>query len=118
MNPRPVFIGLAIIGAVVLLTLGYCQITRPSRDAARQAGASATLADGRTAAAGDASAIRDGSDTRQTQTDLTTKETTDAIRNAPDDASAGDAGLRGLCQLYPGHDPRCRMLNADPRRME
>ena len=118
MTPRAVYLALAVVGALALLTLGYCQITKPSRDAARQAEATATLADGRTAAAADASVIRDGSDTRQTETDLTTKETTDAIRNAPDDASAGDAGLRGLCKLYPGHDPRCRLLNADPRRVE
>lgn len=104
--------------ALVLLILGYCAVTRPARDAARQAEAGSTLSDGRTAAAGDASRIRDGADARQSQTDLTVKETTDAIRSAPDDAAAGDAGLVGLCKLYPGHDPRCRMLLADPRRVD
>lgn len=109
MTPRLAYPLVAGLGLIALLTLCYCQITKPSRDAARQAEATATLTDGRTAAAADASAIRDGSDTRQSQTDLTTRETTDAIRTAPDDASAGDAGLRGLCELYPGHDPRCRV---------
>jgi hypothetical protein len=109
---------IAAVLVLALLVLGYCQVTKPSRDAARQAEAQATLSDGRTGAAQDASRVRDGADARQSETDLTVKETTDAIRSAPDDASAGDAGLVGLCRLYPGHDPRCRMLLADPRRVD
>ena len=114
---RPAWVIVAVL-TLALLILGYCAVTRPARDAARQAEAGATLSDGRTAAAGDAFRIRDGADARQSQTDLTVKETPDALRSAPDDAAAGDAGLVGLCKLYPGHDPRCRMLLADPRRVD
>lgn len=98
--------------ALVLIILTMCAIDGRQRaaDRLRQAEAGKTLADGRTAAAQDASAIRDRADARDQQIDQSTQETTDAIRNAPDDAAAGDHGLRSLCKLYPDRDPRCRVL--------
>ncbi|MDM8352909.1 hypothetical protein [Brevundimonas diminuta] len=103
--------------ALVLLAMCVADGRQSAADRTRQAEAHKTLADGRTAAAQDASAIRDQADTRDQQINTTTTEATNAIRNAPDDAAAGDHGLRGLCRLYPDRDPRCRMLNAAPGRV-
>ncbi len=105
--------------ALALILLAMCAVDGRQRaaDKLRQAEAGKTLADGRTAAAQDASAIRDRADARDQQIDQSTQETTDAIRNAPDDATAGDHGLRGLCKLYPDRDPRCRMQQSSPGRV-
>ncbi len=103
--------------ALILLTMCAVDGRQKAADRLRQADAGKTLAEGRTAAAQDASAIRDRADARDQQIDQSTQETTDAIRNAPDDATAGDHGLRGLCKLYPDRDPRCRMLDARPGRV-
>jgi len=103
--------------ALILVTMCVADSRQKAADRLRQAEAHKTLADGRTAAARDASAIRDQADARDQQIDQSTQETTDAIRNAPDDAAAGDHGLRGLCRLYPDRDPRCRMLNPAPGRV-
>lgn len=103
--------------ALILLTMCVADDQQKAADRARQAQAYKTLAEGRTAAARDASAIRDQADARDQQIDQSTQETTDAIRNAPDDAAAGDHGLRSLCRLYPDRDPRCRMLDARPGRV-
>lgn len=105
--------------ALALIVLTMCAVDgrQKAADRTRQAEAGKTLADGRTAAAQDASAIRDRADARDQQIDQSTQETTDAIRNAPDDAAAGDHGLRSLCKLYPDRDPRCRVLNAGPGRV-
>ncbi|QBX38685.1 hypothetical protein E4M02_11225 [Brevundimonas sp. S30B] len=106
--------GWAALALLVFLAAVLFWFALDARNDARRAQAGQTLAEGRTAAGADASAIRDRADARNNQISTTTKETTDAIRNAPDDASAGNAGLRGLCQLYPGHDPRCRVLISNP----
>ncbi len=103
--------------AVILLAMCATDARQRAADRARQADAGKTLAEGRTAAARDASAIRDRADARDQQIDQSTQETTDAIRNAPDDATAGDHGLRGLCKLYPDRDPRCRMQQSSPGRV-
>ncbi len=103
--------------ALILLTMCATDARQRAADRSRQAEAGKTLAEGRTAAAQDASAIRDKADARDQQIDQSTQETTDAIRNAPDDAAAGDHGLRGLCKLYPDRDPRCRVLDARPGRV-
>ncbi|MBD7941575.1 hypothetical protein [Brevundimonas guildfordensis] len=103
--------------ALILLTMCAVDSRQKAADRLRQADAGKTLAEGRTAAAQDASAIRDRADAREQQIDQSTQETTDAIRNAPDDAAAGDHGLRSLCKLYPDRDPRCRMLEARPGRV-
>lgn len=100
--------------ALILLAMCVADGRQKAADSTRQADAGKTLAEGRTAAAQDASAIRDRADARDQQTDQSTQETTDAIRNAPDDAAAGDHGLRGLCKLYPDRDPRCRMQQPSP----
>ncbi|WP_298700963.1 hypothetical protein [uncultured Brevundimonas sp.] len=105
--------------ALALIVLTMCVVDGRQRaaDRLRQTEAHQTLAEGRTAAARDASAIRDQADARDQQINTTTTEATNAIRNAPDDAAAGDHGLRGLCKLYPDRDPRCRMLNTAPGRV-
>lgn len=103
--------------ALILLTMCAVDGRQKAADKLRQTEAHQTLAEGRTAAAQDASAIRDRADARDQQIDQSTQETTDAIRNAPDDAAAGDHGLRSLCKLYPDRDPRCRMLDARPGRV-
>ena len=103
--------------ALILLTTCAVDDRQKAAERLRQAEAHKTLAEGRTAAAQDASAIRDRADARDQQIDQSTQETTDAIRNAPDDAAAGDHGLRSLCKLYPDRDPRCRMLDARPGRV-
>ncbi len=103
--------------ALILLTMCAVDGRKGAADKLRQTEAHQTLAEGRTAAAQDASAIRDRADARDQQIDQSTQETTDAIRNAPDDAAAGDHGLRSLCKLYPDRDPRCRMLDARPGRV-
>jgi len=100
--------------ALILLTMCSVDGRQKAADRLRQADVGKTLAEGRTAAARDASAIRDRADARDQQIDQSTQETTDAIRNAPDDAAAGDHGLRSLCRLYPDRDPRCRMQQPSP----
>ena len=103
--------------ALILLTMCVADDRQKAADRARQAEVGKTLAEGRTAAARDASAIRDRADARDQQIDQSTQETTDAIRNAPDDAAAGDHGLRSLCRLYPDRDPRCRMQQPSAGRV-
>lgn len=105
--------------ALALIVLTMCAVDgrQKAADRNRQAEAGKTLAEGRTAAAQDASAIRDRADARDQQIDQSTQETTDAIRNSPDDAAAGDHGLRGLCKLYPDRDPRCRVQQSSPGRL-
>jgi hypothetical protein len=109
---------LITVGVVLLITVLAVLIALEARKDAGRAKVGQTLADGRTAAAGDASAIRDKADARTAETEAITEETADAIRSAPDDAAAGDAALRGLCRLYPGRDPRCRVQQPDPRRVD
>ncbi|WP_420478216.1 hypothetical protein [Brevundimonas sp. FT23028] len=95
--------GWLVVALLVLagLTLGYCAITRPVRDAAAKAEASATLSDGRTKAGQDASAVRDGNDAANTATLNDVKDAQDEVRHAP--AADRDAvARRRLCQLNPG----------------
>lgn len=110
----------AALGAVVLLLIlvvfliGRCS----GGDETRQANAGKTLSDGRTAAAQDASAVRDRADERNNATTSAVKDATDEIRNAPDPASRDRAALRGLCRIDPSVSPDCRMLNADSGRVD
>ena len=101
--------------ALSLALLGWCTVDgrRNAAQAVRKADAGQTMAEGRTAAAGDASAIRDRADERTSQIDATVKDGTDAIRHAPDRASANAAALRSLCRIDPSRDARCRVLLAD-----
>ena len=98
-------LALVVLLAIILMGVSWCA----DRDRLKQAQAGKTLSDGRTAAAQDASAIRDRAEQRDAQINQTTQEATDAIRQAPDDRSAADAAIRGLCRLYPDRDPRCRV---------
>ena len=102
--------------ALSLALLGWCTLDarRLAAQAVREADAGQTIAEGRTAAAGDASAIRDRADERTSEIDATVKDGTDAIRHAPDRASANAAALRSLCRIDPSRDARCRVLLADP----
>ena len=113
-------LGWAAVGLVLiaLLTLGYCAMTKPSRDAARKAEAGHSLAEGRTAAAQDASAIRDRSDERDDQISNAVKEGTDDVRQAPDRSAANLAARRGVCRVNPSSGPDCGMLLADPGRVD
>jgi len=105
--------------ALSLALLGWCTLDsrRDAAHAVRKADAGQTLAEGRTAAAGDASAIRDRADERASEIDATVKDGTDAIRHAPDRASANAAALRSLCRIDPSRDARCRLLLADPGKV-
>lgn len=107
-----VIAALALITAVALIWRGH------EANRVRQAEAGATMSDGRTRAAGDASQIRDGADARDADTRQTVKETIDAIQTADDRDAARAAALRGLCRLDPGADARCRVLLADPGRVD
>lgn len=96
---------------LALTTLGTCQALKSSRGDARRAEAGQTLADARTAAGGDAGAIRDRSDERTAETQALVKEAQDEIRNAPDAASRNRAALVGLCRIDPSASPDCRMFH-------
>lgn len=105
--------------ALCLALLGWCTLDgrRDAAQAVRKADAGQTITEGRTAAAGDASAIRDRADERTSEIDATVKDGTDAIRHAPDRASANAAALRSLCRIDPSRDARCRVLLADPGKV-
>ena len=109
------WLAVAVLALSVAL-LGWCTLDarRNAAQAVRKADAGQTMAEGRTAAAGDASAIRDRADERASEIDATVKDGTDAIRHAPDRASANAAALRSLCRIDPSRDARCRLLLADP----
>ena len=102
---------LALVAAVALIA------SRHVANRVRVAEAGETLSDGRTRAAGDASQIRDGADSRDADTRQTVEETIDAIEDADDRDAAARAALGGLCRLDPGADARCRVLLADPGRV-
>lgn len=105
---------LLLMLVIIVLALSYCS----ERDRLKQANAGKTLSDGRTAAAQDASAVRDRADERDNATTSAVKDATDEIRNAPDPASRDRAALRGLCRVDPSASPDCRLLNADPGRVD
>lgn len=117
--PAPVHHALILVAIFCLcVVLGVALCTRSARDDVRRAEAGQTMAEGRTGAAQDTNTIRDRADKRDQQITTTTQETTDAIRNAPDDAAAGDHALGGLCKLYPGRDARCRVLDPHSDRVD
>lgn len=105
---------LAVIGLLLVLvglTVGWCN----SRDDVEQAKAGGTLADGRARAGEDASDVRDDVQGQIDTINDNVKAGTDAIRNAPDDASRNDAALRSLCRVDPSASPDCRLLEPRPR---
>ena len=93
---------LAALLIFALLFLAWCVATKPSRDAARKAEAAATLADGRTRAATDASTIRGRHDAARDQTQAEVKEAQDAVRSETDPARRDAVARQRLCQLNPG----------------
>lgn len=105
--------------AAFLIFGAYCayQGGRGERTATRKAEAGQTFAEGRTAAAQDASAIRDRADARNAEINTTIQEATDEIRHAPDDNAAATAALRGLCRLHPDRDARCRVQQSPSGRV-
>lgn len=107
-------IGLAVCIIVVVAVL----VALDARKDGKRAEAGKTLSDGRTAAAQDASSIRDEADARISEINQTVEDATDAIRNAPDPASRDRAALAGLCRINPSSSPDCRMLNAHSVRVD
>jgi hypothetical protein len=120
MTPR-----LSLRTIVILIGLTICIIAVVAvlmaldgrKDAAR-AKAGATLSDGRTAAAQDASAVRDRADERDDAISAAVTEGTSDVRQATDRAAANRAARRGVCRVNPGAHPDCRLLLADPNRMD
>ena len=112
--------GWAIVAALiaVVLILATCSYAGMQRKAAQEARGAAGMATGRTQAAQDASAIRDRSDARQTETDAIVQGGTDAIRQAPDRASADAAARRSVCVLSGCADPGCAVLEPHPCRVD
>ncbi len=107
-----------LLALCIVLSLAMAIFTmRSAKHDARKADAGQTMAEGRTGAAQDASAIRDRADERTSEIDATVKDGTDAIRHAPDRASANAAALRSLCRIDPSRDARCRVLLADPGKV-
>lgn len=102
--------------AAFLLFGGYC--AHKAAQGRQEARAGQTLADGRTAAAGDASAVRDRADDRNDQISDAVKKGTDDVRQAPDRSSANLAARRGVCRVNPSAGPDCRMLLADPSQVD
>lgn len=106
----------AMLGAVVLLLIvAVFVIGRCTGGDGGRAEAGKTLADSRTASAGDASDTRDTVEGKIDAINDNVKAGTDAIRNAPDDASRNDAALRSLCRVDPSSSPDCRLLGTGPR---
>lgn len=113
---QPELIGaVLILGLFAIVAVG---LHRGARDAARQAEAGQTLAEGRTAAAQDASAIRDRADARNDQITEDVKKGTDDVRKAADRDSANRAARRGVCRVDPRAHPDCGVLLADPGRVD
>lgn len=102
---------IACLLIVIGLTVGWCS----RREEVKRAEANSTLADARTDAAADASDTRDTVDGQIATINDNVKAGTDAIRNAPDDASRNDAALRSLCRVDPSASPDCRLLGTRPR---
>ncbi|MBG7616459.1 hypothetical protein IWC96_14370 [Brevundimonas sp. BAL450] len=93
------------IGLIALLTLGYCAVTKPARDATKRAEANSTIADGRTGAAQDASVVRDGNDDARDATRTEVEDAQDEVRNQTDPAARDAVARRRLCRLNPGACP-------------
>lgn len=109
----------AVVAILVLALalLGTCQAMKAGGQAADRSHAGETLAQGRTAAAGDASVIRDKADDRQAETDNIVSTAEEEIRNAPDRSAAADATRRRVCQLSDYRDPQCTVLIKPEQRV-
>jgi len=113
---RAIVAGLSLIAllCVLMAVVTMCG----GKDAVRKGEAGQTLAEGRTGAAQDASAVRDRADAREDTISNAVKEGTDDVRQAPDRSSANLAARRGVCRVNPSAGPDCRMLLADPGRVD
>ena len=103
--------------ALILLTMCATDARQRAADKLRQAEAHKTLADGRTAAAQDASAIRDQADARDQSTTSIVTQAEKEIRHAPDRNAAADAARRRVCQLSDYRDAQCAVLNGVEQRV-
>ncbi|MGE7198527.1 hypothetical protein [Brevundimonas naejangsanensis] len=107
--------------ALILLTMCVADDRQRAADRTRQEEAGQTLAEGRTAAAQDASAIRDRADACDQSTNDLSRSNRDAILSSPGadvrlDPRLDDAARRAICLRQSARDDlQCRaMLNADP----
>nr|WP_313518666.1 hypothetical protein [Brevundimonas diminuta] len=104
--------------ALILLAMCAADGRQKAAERTRQAEAHQTLADGRTAAAQDASAIRDKADARDQSTTSIVTQAEKEIRHAPDRNAAADAARRRVCQLTDYRDAQCAVFRADPGRVD
>jgi len=93
-------IGLLTLTAILCALFAVLAMCRGNPEAAK-AKAGETLSDGRTAAAQDASAVRDGNDVANTQTRNEVKDAQDEVRQA-DPADRDRIARQRLCRLNPG----------------
>lgn len=112
-----VIFGLLVLGVILSLAMAVFTM-RSARHEARKAEAGQTFAEARTGAAQDASAVRDRADTRNDQITNDVQEGTADVRQAPDRSAATLAARRGVCRINPGAGPDCRLLLADPQRVD
>lgn len=112
-----IIFGLLVLGIVLSLAMTVFTM-RSARHEARKAEAGQTFAEARTGAAQDASAVRDRADTRNDQITNDVQEGTADVRQAPDRSAATLAARRGVCRLNPGAGTDCRLLLADPQRVD
>jgi hypothetical protein len=82
---------------VIVLALSWCSEMRR----ADESDAQSTMANSRTAAAADSSAIRDRAETRTNQINDTVKGATDEVRNSLDPVSRHRAARDGVCRIDP-----------------
>ncbi|QTC88008.1 hypothetical protein [Brevundimonas pondensis] len=112
-----VIFGLLVLGVILSLAMAVFTM-RSARHEARKAEAGQTFAEARTGAAQDASAVRDRADTRNDQITNAVQEGTADVRQAPDRSAATLAARRGVCRINPGAGTDCRLLLADPKRVD
>lgn len=109
------WLALAILAAFLIFG-AYC--SHRSAIDARRVEAGQTFSEGRTGAAQDASAIRDRADVRNDQISNDVQNGTADVRQAPDRSAATLAARRGVCRVDPSAGPDCRLLLADPERVD
>ncbi|WP_313045272.1 hypothetical protein [Brevundimonas sp.] len=103
--------------ALILLAMCATDARQRAADKLRHAEAYKTLNEGRTAAAQDASAIRDRADARDQSTTSIVTQAEKEIRHAPDRNAAADAARRRVCQLSDYRDAQCAMLIGGEQRV-
>lgn len=109
----------AALTLIVVLCFAMAVLTMCSaKNEVRKADAGQTMAEGRTAAAQDANAVRDRADARNDQITDAVKKGTDDVRQAPDRSAANLAGRRGVCRINPSASPDCRLLLHDSGRVD